>query len=61
MQVSEIKKLPFVTDEGFRLKISARKATNSYVFNAALQALKSNGYTFYRLFEGGYIYAEQTA
>lgn len=60
MTVSEIKKLPFITDEGFRLKISARKATNSYVLNAVLHTLKSDGYTFYRLFDGGYIYAEQT-
>jgi hypothetical protein len=59
MTASEVKKLSFVTDEGFRLKISPKKAMNTYVLNAALQALKTEGYSFYRLFEGGYIYAQK--
>ena len=58
MTVSEIKNLSFVEDEGWRLKISPKKAMNTYVLNAVLQVLKSEGYSFYRLFDGGNIYAQ---
>lgn len=61
MTATEAKSLSFITDEGFRLRISLKKAGNSFVLEAALLALKNDGYTFYRLFEGGYIYAEKEA
>ena len=57
MTIEDIKKLNFITDEGNRYKISAKKAGNSFVLNSALQLLKNEGYSFYRLFAGGYIYA----
>lgn len=60
MTINDIKNLSFVTDEGSRYKISSKKAGNSFVLNSVLQLLKNEGYSFYRLFEGGYIYASKT-
>lgn len=59
MQITDIKKFDFVTDENYRYKISPKKAGNTIVLNAVLQTLKNEGYKFYRLFKGGYIYAEK--
>ena len=59
MTINDIKNLSFVTDEGSRYKISPKKAGNGYVLDAVLQVLKNEGYSFYRLFAGGYIYASK--
>lgn len=60
MTINDVKNLSFVIDEGNRYKISAKKAGNSFVLNSVLQLLKNEGYSFYRLFAGGYIYASKT-
>lgn len=60
MTINDIKNFDFITDEGNRYKISAKKAGNSFVLNSVLQLLKNEGYSFYRLCAGGYIYASKT-
>lgn len=60
MTLTDLEKLDFITFEyGYRYRISPRKATNTMLLNAVLQTLKDNNYTFYQLFQGGYIYAEK--
>lgn len=57
--MKDIERFEFVENEGFRLRINPRKAGNSLVLEAVLTTLKNNGYSFYRLFAGGYIFAEK--
>ena len=59
MKLSEITQFDFVTDEGYRYKISPRKAYNTFTLEAVLNVLKNNGYKFYQICVGGYIYAEK--
>ena len=59
MKVTDIEKLDFVTNEGWRYKISPKKAMNTYILNNVLQLLQNNGYNLYQLFNGGYIYAQK--
>lgn len=54
--MEDLTRFEFVEDEGFRFRINPRKA-NSMSLQKVLLALKDNGYSFYRLFKGGYIYA----
>lgn len=57
MTISEITRFEFVTAENGRYRINPRKALNTFTLNAVLSLLKSEGYTFFRLFDGGDIYA----
>lgn len=60
MKLSDLERLDFVTLEyNYRYKISPKKATNTMILNAVLELLKAENYTFYQLFQGGYIYAEK--
>ena len=60
MKVADITNFDFVSFEyGYKYKINPRKATNTEVLNAVLKTLKNEGYSFYRLFKGGCIFAEK--
>lgn len=61
MKLADILNFDFVDFEyGYRYKINPRKAMNTKVLNAVLVTLKKEGYSFYKLFEGGCIFAEKT-
>lgn len=57
MSIADIINFDFVTLENKRYKINPQKATNTFILNAVLHTLKNEGYTFFRLFEGGCIFA----
>lgn len=59
MILKDILKFDFVTFDGYRFKINPSKAVNTLTLNAVLTTLKNEGYSFYRLFSGGCIFAEK--